>query len=211
MAVKTAIINYGMGNIQSVANALAFLGHEPVISDDPEVLGDADAYILPGVGAFGEAVHNLHALGLVAFLEKEVLQNRKPLLGICLGMQLLAKHSEELGFHEGLGWIDGEILHIPKEASLHVPHVGWNQLNIRKKEPLFSRLKADTHFYFDHSYYLDCRDEGVILATCDYGVNMCVAIRRENIFATQFHPEKSQSAGLKMLRNFLNYAEASLC
>lgn len=211
MAVKVAIINYGMGNIQSVANALEFLGHHPVVSDDAALLRDADTYILPGVGAFGEAMQNLRKLELIPLLEEEVLQNKKPLLGICLGMQLLAGHSEELGSHEGLGWIDAEIMHIPKKASLHIPHVGWNQLTIRKKEPLFTRLGIETHFYFDHSFYMECRDKEAILATCDYGVEMIAAIRKENVFATQFHPEKSQTAGLKLLRNFLNYAEASLC
>ena len=211
MAVKVAIINYGMGNIQSVSNALKFLGYHPSIADEAADLRDAEAYILPGVGAFGEAMHNLENLGLIPTLEDEVLGNKKALFGICLGMQLLAGSSEELGSHRGLGWIDAEILPIPEKPLLRVPHVGWNQLKIHRKEPLFSRLDRDEHFYFDHSFYMQCRDEAAILATCDYGTEMAVAIRKENIFATQFHPEKSQTAGLKLLRNFLNYAEASLC
>ena len=211
MAIQVGIINYGMGNIQSVANALRFLGYHPAISSSVDVLRKADAIIVPGVGAFGEAMHNLEKLRLIDFLEEDVLKLRKPFLGICLGMQLLARRSEEQGSHDGLGWIDAEIVQIPHETSLRVPHVGWNQLSIRQKEPLFARLVAHRHYYFDHSFYMRCHDESAIVATCDYGSDMVVAIRKDHIFAVQFHPEKSQSAGLKLLRNFLNFSEGCLC
>lgn len=210
MAVKVGIINYKMGNIQSVVNALTFLGHIPIISSNPQKLSKADAYILPGVGAFAEAMKNLQNEGLIDFLNEEILTNKKPILGICLGMQLMTKYSLERGKHQGLGWIDAQVLPIPFVTHLRVPHVGWNNLNIIQKEPLFSRLDKESHFYFDHSYYVSSNDESLSAAQCNHGVEMCVAFRKDNIFATQFHPEKSQTSGLKLLRNFLNYCEASL-
>jgi glutamine amidotransferase len=210
MAVQVGIINYDMGNIQSVTNALSFLGHEPIISDNPHKLIEADAYILPGVGAFGEAIKNLKDRGLIEFLNTEVLTNKKPILGICLGMQLMTNHSVELGDHIGFGWIDAEVLPIPLHESIHVPHVGWNNVHIAMKEPLFSHISPNSHFYFDHSFYVSCKNENVIAATCKNGIEMCVSLRKDNIFATQFHPEKSQTNGLKVLRNFLNYSEAAL-
>lgn len=210
MAVKVGIINYDMGNIQSVVNALSFLGHTPIISDNPHELIEADAYILPGVGAFGEAMKNLKRRDLIAFLNTEVLTNKKPILGICLGMQLMANHSVEMGEHAGLGWIDAEVLPIPLKKGIHVPHVGWNNINIIEKEPLFSRISQESHFYFDHSYYVSLNDKNAVLATCENGIEMCISLRKNNIFATQFHPEKSQANGLKLLRNFLNYSEAAL-
>lgn len=210
MAVQVGIINYSMGNIQSVANALSFLGHTPIISDNPKVLQSADAYILPGVGAFGEAMKNLQACGFIEFLNKEIIENKKPILGICLGMQLMAKSSLELGMHEGLGWIDANVIPLPSSEDIRVPHVGWNNLDIKIKSPLFSRLGENSHFYFDHSFYFSSRDKDCIMATCEHGIDICVAIRKDNIFATQFHPEKSQTSGLKLLRNFLDYSEAAL-
>jgi len=210
MAVKVGIINYGMGNIQSVSNALSFLGHTPIISSDPNKLQEADAYILPGVGAFGEAMSNLQKYNMLTFLHTEIITNKKPILGICLGMQLMTNSSLELGTHKGLGWIEAEVLPIPGNLNLRVPHVGWNNLVIKSKEPLFSYLDENSHFYFDHSLYVSCRDTDSIIATSKHGIEMCVAFRKGNIFATQFHPEKSQTSGLKLLRNFLNYAEAAL-
>ena len=210
MAVKVGIINYDMGNIQSVANALSFLGHTPIISDNPHVLMEADAYILPGVGAFGEAIKNLNNRGLIEFLNTEVLINKKPILGICLGMQLMTNSSLELGKYKGFGWIDAEVVPIPKNKNICVPHVGWNNIHIKIKEPLFSHIKQESHFYFDHSFYVSSYDTDSVTATCNNGVEMCISLRKDNIFATQFHPEKSQTNGLKVLRNFLNYSEASL-
>ncbi|PHR55231.1 MAG: imidazole glycerol phosphate synthase subunit HisH [Arcobacter sp.] len=210
MAVKVGIINYHMGNIQSVVNALTFLGHIPLVSSDPNKLKDADAYILPGVGAFAQAMKNLEHEALIEFLNEEVLFKKKPILGICLGMQLMTNYSLELGEHKGFGWIDAQVLPIPISSHLRVPHVGWNNLEIYEKEPLFSRLNKTSHFYFDHSFYVYSNDKSIITATCNHGVEMCVSFRKDNIFATQFHPEKSQTSGLKLLRNFLDYCEASL-
>ena len=208
MTIQVGIINYKMGNIQSVANALSFLGHSPIVSDDPHKHLLADAYILPGVGAFGEAMKNLQHYGTTRFLETEILIHKKPILGICLGMQLMANHSNELGSHQGLGWVDAEVHAFPTDHHLRVPHVGWNNLETKTETPLFSHLDTNSHFYFDHSYYVACHDHKNILATCHYGTEMTVALRKENIFATQFHPEKSQNSGLKLLRNFLDYSES---
>lgn len=204
---KIVIIDYGMGNIQSVANALSFLGYETTLSKEFTVLNEADAYILPGVGAFGVAMENLHKLSLIPLLEHNVLTCKKPLLGICLGMQLLAKSSTEMGFHEGLGWIDATIETLIPSPELRIPHVGWNSIEVLQETPLFKGISSDTHFYFDHSFYMKCHDSSIQSSVTLYGELITASIQKNNIFATQFHPEKSQTAGLKLLRNFLNYVE----
>jgi len=200
------VIAYGMGNIKSVCNGLDLLGGSYVVSDDYREFAGADAFILPGVGAFGAAMDNLKRLHIVEALETEVREKGKPYLGICLGMQLLAKDSEEIGFHQGLGWIDGHVVALKPADGLAVPHVGWNDIKIMQKEPLFSRLDDGGNFYFDHSYHLQC-DPSLVMAECDYGGKVVAAIRQDNLLATQFHPEKSQRNGLKLLRNYLNFIE----
>lgn len=193
-----------MGNLQSVQNALLALGHNAEISSDPEVLSSADAYILPGVGAFPKAMENLAKLNLIKVLEKNVIQGKKPLLGICLGMQLIAKSSEELGHHEGLGWLDAKVVAIPSNLGMKVPHVGWNDLKIQNPNSIFNNIDSGSNFYFDHSFHFTCEDK-FVTATCNYGMPVIAAVQKDNIFAVQFHPEKSQTAGLRFLRNFSDW------
>ena len=203
-----AVVDYGMGNVASVRNAFAFLGIEAHVSESARDLETGDAIVLPGVGAFGEAMANLTARDLVAPLHEQVMDRRKPFLGICLGMQLLAEESEELGTHRGLGWIDGAIRALPAGQGRHIPHVGWSEIDFNEADPLFARIEPDGCFFFDHSYSLD-----VGAHTCgvaEYGQAFTAALRADNIFATQFHPEKSQRNGLKLLRNFANYCSARM-
>ncbi len=200
---KYVVVNYGMGNLQSVVNALKFLGLPAVISDRKEDVASADALILPGVGAFGEAMRNLARLGLIDALNEQVVEKKKPFLGICLGMQLVAADSEEHGMNKGLGWIPGRVRRIPTDLPL--PHIGWNDVEIVKRAPLFSKLKDDTNFYFVHSFYFDC-DPSYVSSYCAYGVKITASVQKDNIFATQFHPEKSQRNGLRLLRAFSDYA-----
>jgi len=201
------IVDYGMGNIGSVANALERLGAACVVSDTPESLRQARGIVLPGVGAFPMAMENIRVRGLDKVLSEEVLAHRKPFLGICLGMQLIAKDSLELGYSLGLGWIDGHVLKIEPVGSYPVPHVGWNEVIHRPTASLFSRIQDGAHFFFDHSYHLTCASE-LVTATCEYGGTWVAGIQKENILAVQFHPEKSQRNGLRVLRNFLNMANA---
>jgi glutamine amidotransferase len=206
MAVlKVLIIDYKIGNHQSVFHALKSLGCDCVLSDDPRQAQLADAFILPGVGAFEEGIRNLRQMNWIEPLAEQVLRNKKPLLGICLGMQLLADESFEFGHHQGLGWIPGKIVKIGSHPDIRLPHVGWNNLVIKKKSPLFLRVDADTNFYFDHNYHYQCPSEHVA-ATCFYPNEMIVAVQSDNIYGVQFHPEKSQFGGLKVLRCFLNAA-----
>jgi len=200
---KIMIINYGMGNIRSIANALEILGGEYLISDKYEDMDQACALILPGVGAFGMAMENLKKFNLINELKRQVLENKKPFFGICLGMQLLAEDSTEMGFSKGLGWVKGHVVKLESEGKLHVPHVGWNNVHVENNIALFDRVDEGANFYFDHSYHLDC-DPDWIAATFEYGGKYVAAIAKDNIWATQFHPEKSQRNGLKMLRNFIN-------
>ncbi|MFA4870255.1 MAG: imidazole glycerol phosphate synthase subunit HisH [Pedobacter sp.] len=198
------IIDYGVGNTYSVSNAIKYLGYNKlVISDDENVIKNADVLILPGVGAFEEAANNLRSRSLDVILNEEVLNKKKPILGICVGMQLMATLSEENGIHYGLNWIEGRVkkLQLPKEFA--IPHVGWNDVSINHVEPLFSRNSKDSNFYFDHSYYLDC-DSNYVSAYCDYHIKVTAAVQKENIFGVQFHPEKSQTNGLKLFRDFFN-------
>jgi len=202
------VINYGMGNIGSVCNALDYLGGCYITSDRKEALEQADALILPGVGAFGAAMENLARLDLIQALTDHVLDRGKPFLGICLGMQLLAEDSHEQGFHRGLGWIKGHVTVLQPSNGFRVPHVGWNNVRFDHPGPLFNRVDNDSHFFFDHGFHFTCNEE-VVLATSDYGEPFVAALHKNNIFATQFHPEKSQRNGLKLLRNFLNVTRRS--
>jgi glutamine amidotransferase len=197
------IVDYGMGNVGSVREALAMLGARPCISAEDPVLSVADGIVLPGVGAFGEAMENLRRQNLIGCLSHHVLERRTPLLGICLGMQLLAEGSEEMGRHAGLGWIRGHVVRLPEDRVERIPHVGWSLVRPRGEEALFRRVPPDSCFYFDHSYYLVEADPAVV-ASAENGVSVAAAIRSGPVMGTQFHPEKSQRNGLKLLRNFLD-------
>jgi glutamine amidotransferase len=201
-----AVIDYGMGNLRSLAKALARVGGEPVVTRDPDVVRTAARIVLPGVGAFGQGMENLRAFGLLQVLEEEVLGKRKPFWGICLGMQLLARSSEEFGMHKGLGWVPGEVRRFafPLEARLNVPHMGWNTVTFTRDHPV-TGLARQTDFYFVHSYVVIPDNAGVHIGVCDYGGPFCAALGRENIVATQFHPEKSQREGLAILKNFCKW------
>lgn len=207
MSKKIVIIDYDMGNTLSISNALSKLGYESTVSYQKSDINNADGLILPGVGAFKEAMHNLNNKNIIQTLEKNIIQDKKPILGICLGMQIMANSGEEMGYTKGLGWIDAEVkkINIPGMA---VPHVGWNSIDIIKKEPLFKGIMSDSHFYFDHSYHFIC-DEKYISSYTQYKELVVASVQKNNIFATQFHPEKSQNLGLRLIRNFLNYVEGN--
>lgn len=203
---KILIIDYKLGNHQSVTNALQTLGYDFLISNTRTDIQNADAYILPGVGAFGEAMENLKDLKIIKVLEAEILGKEKPILGVCLGMQIMAQDSEENGKFDGLGWIQGRVLKMAVKGNIKIPHVGWNNVNVIKKNPLFSKVPNEVNFYFDHSYRVSCNDK-YISATVLYGDRITAAISYKNIFGVQFHPEKSQGNGLRVYRGFLNYCE----
>lgn len=200
-----AIVDYGMGNLRSVYNALDRIGGEPLIVSDPEQLAKADRIILPGVGSFGGCIDNLTRTGFQESLKREVLERGKPILGICLGMQVMAAEGDEFGLHPGLGWFDARVeLITPEDASLRVPHIGWNDITC-SPHPLFAGLPALPDVYFVHSFHMRCNTSEHVVATCDYGGLLTAAVARDNIFATQFHPEKSQDLGLRILENFLDW------
>lgn len=196
-----------MGNIRSVMNAFNLLEEKLEITDDPKKLSQAEAIILPGVGAFSDGMKNLRQKGLIEVLEKEVIEKKKPYLGICLGLEFLAKKSFEGGEHEGLGWIDGVVTRIiPNDSTLKIPHMGWNDTTIVKTGGLLNELDNPI-FYYLHSYYLkvDNAEKDVITSTCDYGgIPIIATVQKNNIYAVQFHPEKSQTTGIKLLKNFLD-------
>lgn len=200
--MQIGIIDYGLGNIANVIAAIERVGAIPVLCADADAIAAADRLILPGVGAFGDGMRNLRQRGLIDPLNHFVLQKGKPILGICLGFQLLGRSSEEGGLHEGLGWIDSEVTRLsPSDTSLRVPHVGWNDLFITAKSPLFKGLDESFLVYFVHSYTMKtCADA---IATCDYGEHFIAAFQKGQIYGVQFHPEKSQAQGLAILRNFV--------
>ena len=194
-----AIVDYGMGNLRSVEKALEFLGAEVVVTRDAKTIARADALILPGVGAFAAAMANLSELNLIDPILKSVGDN-KPFLGICLGMQLLAEKSYEYGVHEGLGIVKGKVVRF-EDASLKIPQMGWNLIDPNPDCPIFADVKPADRFYFVHSYYMVCGDESSAAET-EYGIRYTSAVRKGNVFATQFHPEKSGDAGLSVLKRF---------
>lgn len=196
-----AIIDYGAGNLSSVKKALDYLGAESEITQDSNKILSASHVILPGVGSFGDAMDSMRKRGLVDTV-KEAAQT-KPFLGICLGLQLLFESSEESPDAEGLGILKGKIVSIPKDNGLKVPHIGWNSVNLKQQVGIFSNIDDESYFYFVHSFYLKDADEDVVAATTEYGVTIQCAVQRENLCATQFHPEKSSKAGLQILKNFI--------
>ena len=196
------IIDYDAGNIKSVEKALAYIGEETIVSRDPEVLLKADKVILPGVGSFGQAMENLYRYNLVPVI-KEMVKNNTPFLGICLGLQLLFESSEETPGVAGLGILKGKIVRIPEGPGLKIPHMGWNSLNVREGASLFKGLEKEPYVYFVHSYYLQAKDPKIVAATAEYGVTIHASVEKENVFACQFHPEKSSKTGLAILKNFL--------
>jgi imidazole glycerol-phosphate synthase subunit HisH len=203
------IIDYGMGNLQSVRNALERVGCEVRVSSDAAGMSGADALILPGVGAFGEAMSNLQQRKLIEPLRRSVLDEGKPILGICLGMQLLADSSEERGDYRGLSLIPGKIREIPVSSELRLPHIGWNGVSVRKSDPLFRSIPDGGDFYFVHSYRFEC-DSAYVAGVTDYGTETIAAVQKDCIFGVQFHPERSQQKGLRLLRNFVDFAESTL-
>lgn len=196
-----AIIDYDAGNIRSVEKALIALGEQPVVTRDKNTILAADKLILPGVGAFGDAMERLHQYGLVDVI-REAVKNGTPLLGICLGLQLLFEHSDESDGVKGLGILKGQILKIPDSPGLKIPHMGWNSLTFQNQGRLFKGLEEHPYVYFVHSYYLKAEEESIVKATTQYGVTIHASVEKGNVFACQFHPEKSSRAGLQMLKNF---------
>ena len=196
-----AIIDYQMGNLRSVQKGFEKVGHEATITSDPAVLARASKVVLPGVGAFGDAMAALQRRKLVDPIRQAVAAG-KPFLGICLGLQLLFEVGNEGGRHEGLGILAGEVVRFELPADFKVPHMGWNQLAIRRPAPLLAGLAEGTHCYFVHSYYVVPKDAEVVATETSYSSPFCSMIWRDNLFATQFHPEKSQRDGLRMLKNF---------
>ena len=195
-----AIIDYGMGNLRSVYMAFRRLGVEAEVTSDPGVLAQAQAVVLPGVGAFGDAMGNLRSLGLVQPI-REIIADDTPLIGICLGLQLLFESSVEMGTHRGLGVLPGRVRRFPN--SLTVPHMGWNQIHQARPIPLWRGLPDHAYAYFVHSYYVEPDDASVIAATTDYGIDYASVVARGNLYGIQFHPEKSQTVGERILRNWL--------
>ncbi|MBS6396736.1 MAG: imidazole glycerol phosphate synthase subunit HisH [Clostridiales bacterium] len=196
-----AMIDYDAGNIRSVEKALKRLGQEVCITRDHELLLSADKVILPGVGAFGDAMEHLKEYGLVEVIH-EIIDKGTPFLGICLGLQLLFERSDEAPGVEGLGILKGEILRIPDREGLKIPHMGWNSLELQSHGRLFRGLEGNPYVYFVHSYYLKAEDEQIVKAVTDYSVRIHASVEQGNVFACQFHPEKSSDVGLRILQNF---------
>ncbi|EME9846140.1 imidazole glycerol phosphate synthase subunit HisH [Campylobacter jejuni] len=197
-----ALIDYKAGNLNSVAKAFEKIGAKNFITQDPKDLQKADKLLLPGVGSFKEAMKNLKELGFIEALKEQVLVQKKPILGICLGMQLFLERGYEGGVCEGLGFIEGEVVKFEEDLNLKIPHMGWNELEILKQDPLYQGIDNKSDFYFVHSFYVKCKDE-FVNAKAQYGHKFVASLQKDHIFATQFHPEKSQNLGLKLLENFI--------
>jgi len=203
MTGTVGIVDYGLGNLRSVSGAVERLGWAPVVSADPDELAGCEKLILPGVGAFGDGMRNLRDRGLVEPLTRLVLAERRPVLGLCLGAQLLVSESEEFGRHEGLGWIEGRVRRIVPADGLRVPHVGWNELRQVGESLLFANVADGALFYYVHSFVIEPADRSVVKGETEYGRALTAVIERDNVYGTQFHPEKSQLDGLTLLGNFL--------
>ena len=208
-----ALIDYGSGNLRSAEKALARAAseqatdHSVVVTDKPEIALKAERIVLPGVGAFADCMRGLSAVpGMVDALREAVLKNAKPFLGICVGMQLLADVGREFGDHQGLGWIEGDVVRMtPSDKALKIPHMGWNELTLAQSHPVFEGIQTGAHVYFVHSFVIRPSDPDTVVATADYGGAFAAAVGQDNIAGTQFHPEKSQAVGLQLLANFLRW------
>lgn len=199
-----AIIDYGMGNVRSLMNAFEYIGEDASVTADFDEMAAADRLVLPGVGAFGDAMKAIDAKGLKPVLDHLALEVKKPILGVCLGMQLFARVSHEHGTHQGLGWLDAEIHPLEVAPPAKVPHVGWNAVSFAPDEWLFKGLPSgESDYYFVHSFHMVCNDPADLAGTTDHGGTVTAAVRRGNLTATQFHPEKSQDNGLQLLQNWL--------
>jgi imidazole glycerol-phosphate synthase subunit HisH len=195
MASMIAIIDYGMGNLRSVSKAFEAVGHQAVVTQDPHIIGNASHVVLPGVGAFGDCMANVDRYGLAQPI-RTAIQSGKPFLGICLGLQLLFTESEEFGT------IPGRVRRFEIDPTLKVPHIGWNEVNIQRPCPLFAGIEDGDHWYFVHSYFVDPVDRQIAATTTVYGIPFVSSIWRDNVVACQFHPEKSQTVGLQLIKNF---------
>ena len=204
MSKKAVIIDYGLGNHFSVHKKLTRLGYDVVTSNDSEIIKQSDKIILPGVGHFGKAMETLNQSNLTTVLNEEVLQKKKPILGICLGMQLMASYGEE-GKNEGLNWFDATVerFQITDNLKYKVPHTGWNQIDVSKESRLLQGIDNLAEFYFVHAYHFNCKNESDVLCETSYELEFASAVERENIFGVQFHPEKSHDVGLQLLKNFI--------
>ena len=207
--MRVALIDYGSGNIASAAKALARAAGETnqeiSVTADPDRVRQADRIVLPGVGAFADCMNGLRGVpGLVDALEESVIKKGKPFLGICVGMQLMARDGREFGVHKGLGWIDGEVVPmLPTDPTLKIPHMGWNEISTVRDHPVLAGIGKGSHAYFVHSFEMKPESKNDLLATTDYGGAVTAAVGRANMIGTQFHPEKSQAVGLRLLSNFL--------
>jgi glutamine amidotransferase len=199
-----AIIDYGMGNLRSVEKGFLKVGVDAKVVTDPRSVNDAEAIVLPGVGAFRDCMKNLDQMKLIEPILKSV-RNGKPYLGICLGLQMLFTESEEFGVYKGLDVLKGKVVRF--QVDLKVPHMGWNTVRLLGKPPIFDGIKDESYFYFVHSYYVAPDDKGIIAGTTDYGMTFTSMVWKDNIIATQFHPEKSQETGLKILKNFGDFVK----
>jgi glutamine amidotransferase len=203
---KIALIDYGRGNLRSIKNALLHIGDFQIdVTSDHAVIESSDCLILPGVGAYSGAMQNLRDRNLIELLNDQVLNKKKPIIGVCLGMQLLFESSTEGGKNAGLGWIPGVIEYMALDDFYRVPHVGWNDLKLKKPSVMFETLKTDKDFYFVHSYHAVCSDE-YVTASFEYGKEFTAAVQYENIVGMQFHPEKSQKNGIEVLKQFIKFA-----
>ncbi len=199
---SVTIIDYNMGNLTSVVNAFSSIGSTVHIAKSGADLLHADRVVLPGVGAFGEGMNHLKSLGFIDAMQTQILEKKRPFLGICLGMQLLADKGFEFGENAGLGWIPGEVIKLDV-PNLRIPQIGWNNLEIPHSHPLLLEIGNQVDFYFVHSFHFVPQNEERVLARCDYGIPFAAAVGKENILGVQFHPEKSQTAGMILLNNFL--------
>lgn len=205
-----AILDYDAGNLKSVEKALGFLGEESIITRDRREVEQADKLILPGVGSFGAAMRQLKKYEIDKMLQEAVAEG-KPLLGICLGLQLLFEESEESPGVRGLGILEGQILKIPEKEGLKIPHIGWNSLQLMRNGRLFLDIAPESYVYFVHSYYLKAAEEGIVTAATEYGTLIHASVEKDNLFACQFHPEKSSGVGLRILQNFLAVGNGGKC
>ncbi len=200
------IIDYGLGNLSSIKKMVKKVGGTSIITSDLDQIKNANKLLLPGVGSFDKGIENLNKVGFVEVLGEKVLEEKTPILGICLGMQLLTNHSEE-GNVDGLGWIDAKTVRFDRskiDASLKVPHMGWTDIRVKSTDRLFAGDKSDVRYYFVHSYHVVCNDEKDIMCTANYGYEYTCGIRKGNIMGVQFHPEKSHRLGMQLMRNFVN-------